>query len=66
MARLLGNRKEMKITEIHQLLKNFELDSFDIEEELVNYFFEDDCFSLKKLDEVMRNLGMNVLNAKDR
>lgn len=38
LQRLIG-RKEMKVSELHQLLKNFELAEFDLEEEMVRHFF---------------------------
>lgn len=56
----------MKIAELHQLLKNFELTSFNIEEEMVKYFFEGENLSLQKIDSVMHGLGMPSLNSKDK
>jgi hypothetical protein len=56
----------MKIGELHQLMKNFELTTFDIEEEMIKYFFEGDNLSLQKIDSVMHGLGMPSLNSKDK
>ena len=56
----------MKIGELHQLMKNFELTTFDIEEEMIKYFFEGDNLSLQKIDSVMQSLGMPSLNSKDK
>jgi hypothetical protein len=66
LMRILGNRKEMKVGELHQLLKGFELTDFDLEEEIVKYFFEGSSFSLNKMEGVMVSLGLNPLNAKDK
>lgn len=65
LQRLLG-RKEMKVSELHQVLKSFELTEFDIEEEMVKHFFDGGAFSMQKLDGVMAGLGMGLLNTKDR
>lgn len=65
LQRLLG-KKEMKVTELHQVLRSFELAEFDLEEELARHFFEGGALSLAKLDAVMGGLGMGLLNAKDR
>ncbi len=56
----------MKIAELHQLMKNFQLTTFDIEEEMIKYFFEGDNLSMQKIDSVMHSLGMASLNAKDK
>ena len=47
-------------------MKNFELTTFDIEEEMIKYFFEGDNLSLQKVDSVMHGLGMPSLNSKDK
>ena len=64
--RVLGNRKEVKVGELHQLMKGFSLTSFDIEAEMMKHFFDGDRLSLSKLDSAMRGLGMPALNAKDK
>jgi hypothetical protein len=65
LQRLLG-KKEMKVAELHQVLRNFELTEFDLEEEMARHFFEGGALSMQKLDAVMGGLGMGQLNAKDR
>lgn len=66
LMRVLGNRKEVKIAELHQMMRGFNLTSFDIEAEMMRHFFEGDRLSLSKLEGVMRGLGMPVLNSKDK
>ena len=66
LIRVLGNRKEVKVSELHQLMKGYDLTSFDLEEEIMHHFFEGDKLSLSRLESVMRGLGMAPLNSKDR
>ena len=63
---MLGGKKEMKITELQQLLKSYQLHEFDLEEEITHMLFEGDSLSLKKLDSVMTSLPMPTLTPKDR
>ena len=66
LIRILGNKKEIKINEFYQMLKGFNLTSFDLEEQMMKHFFEGNAFSINKLDTIMKNLGLPVLNTKDK
>lgn len=62
----MGNKKEMKVTDLHQMLKNYQLIDFDLEEEMTHLLFSGNTLNLSKIDEVMKSLGQAPLTPKDK
>lgn len=56
----------MKISDLTNILKDLSLDSFDLKSELKNLCFEDKKFKFQKYDKLMKELGYNILNTKNK
>ena len=66
LYKVLGNKKEIKVTDLHQLLKNYQLTDFDLQEEITHFLFSGNTLSLNKIDEVLKSLDQAPLTPKDK
>lgn len=54
---IFGPQKYIKVSQLANMLKKFNLQSFDLKAEMSHHFFENKKLSMQKLDKTMKTLG---------